>query len=94
MKILIFLIIVFIVIVYLFSYIRYKKLRRKKIDTVQSFHDTYDNVYHATDKQKQPANIGCVDFIDKEDFISDIQAEIKESNHSTGKPTVSKKLKF
>lgn len=92
MKILIFLIIVFLVIVYLFTYIRYKRMKRKKIDAVQAFHDTYDDVCHATDTQS--AITGCVDFIDKEEFISEIQAEIRESNCTSNKKAVQKKLIF
>lgn len=92
MKILIFLIIVFLVIVYLFTYIRYKRMRRKKIDAVQSFHDTYDDACHATDRPS--ANTGCVDFVDKEEFISEIQAEICENNQPSRKTIVPRKLKF
>lgn len=93
MKILIFLIIVFLIIVYLFTYIRYKRLHRKQINTVQAFHDTYDT---ATNNQTacDHINTDCVDFIDKEDFISGIQAEIKENNQPTRKTIAPRMLKF
>lgn len=84
--------IIFLIIVYLFTYMRYKRMRRKKIDAVQSFRDTYDDVCHATDTQS--AITGCMDFIDKEEFISEIQAEINESNCTSNKKAIQKKLIF
>lgn len=96
MKILIFLIIVFLIIVYLFTYIRYKRLHRKQINTVQAFHDTYDTACRTTNNQTacDHINTDCVDFVDKEDFISGIQAEIKENNQPTRKTIVPRELKF
>lgn len=87
-------IIAFLVIVYLFTYIRYKRLHRKQINTVQAFHDTYDTVCHATNNQSAYDHHTNVDFVDKEDFISEIQAEINESKNPSNKTTLQRKLRF
>lgn len=110
MKLLITVIVVFLIIVYGYTYIRYKQKRRQSIDHVQEFHEKYKNKKSNINKavsnhQLSPnTNINAdidtdlylpIDFMDKDEFVSDIQSEIHEQAGKYNVQTVpKKKLQF
>ena len=102
MKLLITVIVVFLIIVYGYTYIRYKKKRRQSIDHVQEFHEKYKNkkanIKEAASDRQLSANTNAdtdiyepIDFMDRDEFISDIQSEVRKQAGKHDIQTVSKK---
>ena len=108
MKLLITVIVVFIIIVYGYTYIHYKKKRRQSMDHVQEFHEKYkikksniketvsDHLSSANTNTNTDTNIyQSIDFIDKDEFVSDIRSEVREHSGKNNSQTVpKKKLQF
>ena len=107
MKLLITVIVVFLIIVYGYTYIRYKKKRRQSMDHVQEFHEKYNNKRSvrneaAVDDHLSSVNTNIdanayqpIDFMDKDEFVSDIQSEVREQAGKNNLKTVpKKKLQF
>lgn len=111
MKLLITVIVVFIIIVYGYTYIHYKKKRRQSImDHVQEFHEKYkikkSNINETVSDRLSSANTNTntnadtntyqsIDFIDKDEFVSDIRSEVREHSGKNNSQTVpKKKLQF
>ena len=101
MKLLITIIVVFLIIMYGYTYIRYKKKSRQSMDHVQEFHEKYNNKRStgneaASDDHPSSTNADAnvyqpVDFMDKDEFVSDIQSEVREQAGRNNPQTVSKK---
>lgn len=103
MKLLITVIVVFLIIVYGYTYIRYKKKRRQSMNHVQEFHEKYknkkSNINKAASNHQLSANTNTddtdsyqpIDFMDKDEFVSDIQSEVREQAGKYNAQTVSKK---
>lgn len=103
MKLLITVIVVFLIIVYGYTYIRYKKKRRQSTtDHVHEFHEKYNNkksnINKAASDHQLSANTDIdtdiyqpIDFMDKDEFVSDIQSEVREQAGKYNTQTVSKK---
>ncbi len=103
MKLLITVIVVFLIIVYGYTYIRYKKKRRQSTtDHVHEFHEKYknkkSNINKAASDHQLSANTDIdtdtyqpIDFMDKDEFVSDIQSEVREQAEKYNTQTVSKK---
>lgn len=104
MKLLITVIVVFLIIVYGYTYIRYKKKRRQSMNHVQEFHEKYknkkSNINKVASDQQLSANTNTdidtdsyqpIDFMDKDEFVSDIQSEVREQAGKYNAQTVSKK---
>lgn len=111
MKLLITVIVVFIIIVYGYTYIRYKKKRRQSMNHVQEFHEKYknkkSNINKAASDHQLFANTNTntdidtdsyqpIDFMDKDEFVSDIQSEIREQagKYNNAQTVSKKKLQF
>ena len=110
MKLLITVIVVFIIIVYGYTYIHYKKKRRQSMDHVQEFHEKYkikkSNINETVSDRLSSANTNAnanadtniyqsIDFIDKDEFVSDIRSEVREHSGKNNSQTVpKKKLQF
>ena len=110
MKLLITVIVVFIIIVYGYTYIHYKKKRRQSMDHVQEFHEKYkikkSNINETVSDRLSSANTYAdtntntntyqsIDFIDKDEFVSDIRSEVREHSGKNNSQTVPrKKLQF
>lgn len=111
MKLLITVIVVFLIIVYGYTYIRYKKKRRQSMNHVQEFHEKYknkkSNINKATSDHQLFANTNTntdidtdsyqpIDFMDKDEFVSDIQSEIREQTgkYNNAQTVSKKKLQF
>ena len=102
MKLLITVIVVFIIIVYGYTYIHYKKKRRQSMDHVQEFHEKYkikkSNINETVSDRLSSANTNTnesIDFIDKDEFVSDIRSEVREHSGKNNSQTVpKKKLQF
>lgn len=110
MKLLITVIVVFIIIVYGYTYIHYKKKRRQSMDHVQEFHEKYkikkSNINETISDRLSSANTNTntnadtntyqsIDFIDKDEFVSDIRSEVREHSGKNDSQTVpKKKLQF
>lgn len=108
MKLLITVIVVFIITVYGYTYIHYKKKRRQSMDHVQEFHEKYkikkSNINETVSDRLSSANTNTnadtntyqsIDFIDRDEFVSDIQSEIREQAGRNNPQVVpKKKLQF
>ena len=100
MKLLITVIVVFIIIVYGYTFIHYKKKRRQSMDHVQEFHEKYkikkSNINETVSDHLSSANTNqSIDFIDKDEFVSDIRSEVREHSGKNNSQTVpKKKLQF
>ena len=106
MKLLITVIVVFIIIVYGYTYIHYKKKRRQSMAHVQEFHEKYkikksnetvsDRLSSANTNTNADTNTyQSIDFIDKDEFVSDIRSEVREHSGKNNSQTVpKKKLQF
>lgn len=109
MKLLITVIVVFLIIVYGYTYIRYKKKRRQSMNHVQEFHEKYknkkSNINKAASDHQLFANTNTdidtdsyqpIDFMDKDEFVSDIQSEIREQagKYNNAQTVSKKKLQF
>ena len=108
MKLLITVIVVFIIIAYGYTYIHYKKKRRQSTDHVQEFHEKYkikkSNINETVSDRLSSANTNTnadtntyqsIDFIDKDEFVSDIRSEVREHSEKNNSQTVpKKKLQF
>lgn len=108
MKLLITVIVVFIIIVYGYTFIHYKKKRRQSMDHVQEFHEKYkikkSNINETVSNRLSCANTNTnadtntyqsIDFIDKDEFVSDIRSEVREHSGKNNSQTVpKKKLQF
>lgn len=110
MKLLITVIVVFIIIVYGYTYIHYKKKSRQSMDHVQEFHEKYkikkSNINETVSDRLSSANTNAdtntntntyqsIDFIDKDEFVSDIRSEVREHSGKNNSQTVpKKKLQF
>ena len=110
MKLLITVIVVFIIIVYGYTYIHYKKKRRQSMDHVQEFLEKYkikkSNINETVSDRLSSANTNAdtntntntyqsIDFIDKDEFVSDIRSEVREHSGKNNSQTVPrKKLQF
>lgn len=108
MKLLITVIVVFIIIVYGYTFIHYKKKRRQSMDHVQEFHEKYkikkSNINETVSDRLSSANTNTnadtntyqsIDFIDKDEFVSDIRSEVREHSRKNNSQTVpKKKLQF
>ena len=110
MKLLITVIVVFIIIVYGYTYIHSKKKRRQSMDHVQEFHEKYkikkSNINETVSDRLSSANTHTnadtntntyqsIDFIDKDEFVSDIRSEVREHSEKNNSQTVpKKKLQF
>lgn len=110
MKLLITVIVVFIIIVYGYTFIHYKKKRRQSMDHVQEFHEKYkikkSNINETISNRLSSANTNAdtntntntyqsIDFIDKDEFVSDIRSEVREHSGKNNSQTVpKKKLQF
>lgn len=109
MKLLITVIVVFLIIVYGYTYIRYKKKRRQSTtDHVHEFHEKYknkkSNINKAASDHQLSANTTLnsdtdtyqpIDFLDRDEFVSDIQSEIREQAGRNNPQVVpKKKLQF
>lgn len=108
MKLLITVIVVFIIIVYGYTFIHYKKKRRQSMDHVQEFHEKYkikkSNINETVSDRLSSANTNTnadtntyqsIDFIDKDEFVSDIRSEVREHSGKNNSQTVPrKKLQF
>ena len=101
MKLLITVIVVFLIIMYGYTYIRYKKKRRQSMDHVQEFHEKYNKKRStgneaASDDRPSSTNTDTnaykpIDFMDKDEFVSDIQSEVREQARKNNPQTVPKK---
>lgn len=104
MKLLITVIVVFLIIMYGYAYIRYKKKRRQPMDHVQEFHEKYKNKKpnkiemtsdHSVCVNTDANTYQPIDFMDKDEFVSDIQSEVREQTGTNSPQTVpKKKLQF
>lgn len=105
MKLLVTIIVVFLIIVYGYTYIRYKKKRRQSMDHVQEFHEKYNNKRSSENKavaDDHPSSTNTnanayqpIDFMDKDEFVSDIQSEVcKQSGKNNFQTVPKKKLQF
>lgn len=110
MKLLITVIVVFIIIVYGYTFIHYKKKRRQSMDHVQEFHEKYkikkSNINETVSNRLSSTNTNTnadtntntyqsIDFIDKDEFVSDIRSEVREHSEKNNSQTVpKKKLQF
>ena len=108
MKLLITVIVVFLIIVYGYTYIRYKKKRTQSMEHVQEFHEKYKNkkpnINEAASDHQLSANTTLnsdtdtyqpIDFLDRDEFVSDIQSEIREQAGRNNPQVVpKKKLQF
>lgn len=110
MKLLITVIVVFIIIVYGYTFIHYKKKRRQSMDHVQEFHEKYkikkSNINETLSNRLSSTNTNTnadtntntyqsIDFIDKDEFVSDIRSEVREHSEKNNSQTVpKKKLQF
>lgn len=93
MKLLITVIVVFLIIMYGYAYIRYKKKRRQPMDHVQEFHEKYKD--HSVCVNTDANTYQPIDFMDKDEFVSDIQSEVREQTGTNSPQTVpKKKLQF
>jgi cbb3-type cytochrome oxidase subunit 3 len=110
MKLLITVIVVFIIIVYGYTFIHYKKKRRQSMDHVQEFHEKYkikkSNINETVSNRLSSTNTNTntnadtntyqsIDFVDKDEFVSDIRSEVREHSGKNNSQTVpKKKLQF
>ncbi len=105
MKLLITVIVVFLIIVYGYTYIRYKKKRRQSMDHVKEFHEKYNNKrstgnkavadVHPSSTNTDASTYQPIDFMDKDEFVSDIQSEVcKQSGNYSFQTVPKKKLQF
>ena len=106
MKLLITVIVVFIIIVYGYTFIHYKKKRRQSMDHVQEFHEKYkikkSNINETVSNRLSSTNTNTntnadtntyqsIDFVDKDEFVSDIRSEVREHSGKNNSQTVPKK---
>jgi len=108
MKLLITVIVVFIIIVYGYTFIHYKKKRRQSMDHVQEFHEKYkikkSNINETVSNRLSSTNTNTnadtntyqsIDFVDKDEFVSDIRSKVREHSGKNNSQTVpKKKLQF